>query len=65
MKYILGLLLAVSFNANACYVVNGYVQCPPTPPVVYVPPPVIIAPTITPGTPPVTIDFGQATVIKK
>ena len=61
MKYILGLLLSVSFNANACYVVNGYVQCPPTPPVVYIPSP--IAP-VTPGTAPVTIDFGQAKVIK-
>lgn len=39
MKYLLGLLLAASFNANACYVVGGYVQCAPTPPVVIMAPP--------------------------
>ena len=45
LKYILGLLLAVSFNANACYVVNGYVQCPPQPVVVMpAPAPIIIPP---------------------
>lgn len=42
MNKLLLALLAVSFNANACYVVNGYVQCPPTPPVVYLPPPPVI-----------------------
>ena len=62
MKYILGLLLTVSFNANACYVVNGYVQCPPTPPIVYVPSPVV--PVVIAPQPITTIDFGQAKVIK-
>ena len=60
MKYILGLLLAVSFNANACSP-QDYWNCPPPP----VQAPIIIPAPIVPGTPPVTIDFGQATVIKK
>lgn len=60
MKKLL-LLLALSFNAEACVVVNGQVYCPPP-----APQPIVIIPApIAPGVPPTTIDFGDATVIRR
>jgi hypothetical protein len=56
MKKLL-VLLALSFNAEACYVVNGYVYCPP-PPVVYQPPPVIVNP------PPVYVPYETGSLVK-
>ena len=58
MKKLL-VLLALSFNAEACVVdKNGYVYCPPPAPVVIIPAP------ITPGVPPTTINFGGAKVVR-
>ena len=61
MKKLL-VLLTLSFNAEACVVdKNGYVYCPPP-----APQPIVIIPApITPGTPPTTIDFGDARVIRR
>ena len=60
MKKLL-LLLALSFNAEACVVdKNGYVYCPPPPPT----PIVVIPAPISPGVPPTTIDFGGAKVVR-
>lgn len=56
MKKLL-VLLALSFNAEACYVVNGYIYCPP-PPVVYQPPPVIVNP------PPVYVPYETGSLVK-
>jgi hypothetical protein len=52
-------LLLLSFNAEACVVVNGYVYCPPPPP-----PTVIISPTITPGIPPVHVPSETGILVK-
>ena len=56
MKKLL-VLLALSFNAEACYVVNGYVYCPP-------PPTIVIPAPITPGNPPVYVPYETGTLIK-
>ena len=56
MKKLLVLLL-LSFNAEACYVVNGYVYCPP-------PPTIVMPAPITPATPPVYIPYDTGRLIK-
>ena len=61
MKYLLVLLIALSFNAEACTYQDGW-NCPSPPPVQQ---PIIIPAPITPGTPPVTVDMGGATVIRR
>jgi len=57
-KYLVLLLASCSSQAYACYVVNGYVQCPPTPQIVYVPPPVIIIQQSQPFTPQPPLNTG-------
>jgi hypothetical protein len=60
MKYLIALLIALSFNAEACTYQDGWnCQSPP------VQQPIIIPAPITPGIPPVTIDMGGATVVRR
>lgn len=53
-------IVLLSFNAEACSYQDGWnCQSPP------VQQPIIIPAPITPGTPPVTIDMGGATVVRR
>ncbi len=54
-------IVLLSFNAEACTYQDGW-NCPSPPPVQQ---PIIIPAPITPGTPPVTIDMGGATVVRR
>lgn len=56
MKKLL-VLLALSFNAEACVVVNGYVYCPPQQPI-------IIPAPITQGVPPVYVPYDTGRLVK-
>lgn len=61
MKQLIALSIALlSFNANACSP-QDYWNCPPPP----IQQPIIIPAPITPGTPPVTVDMGGATIIRR
>jgi hypothetical protein len=58
MKYALGLLLALSFNAQACSYQDGW-NCPAPP--VYIPvpvPPPVYIPPVSPSQPPVMTPFN-------
>ena len=60
-KLIALLIVLLSFNAEACSYQDGW-SCSSPPPVQQ---PIIIPAPITPGTPPVTIDMGGATVVRR